>query len=226
LYAEGSGGRESRNIEPGNGAALVVQEGPNSGTSHPLVSEITALGRQPDNHVVLDEPVVSRKHAVIEETDAGYYLRDLGSTNGTFVNGLRVEQDYVLQHGDVIRLGGGSGLSFQHIGARTLKLSAVGASSQAIVVDKRARHVYVRGQLLEPAMARKEFDLLMLLDSRRGEAISRDEIASNVWPERTDGDVGDHEIEQCVHRVRNRIEEDTSRPIYLITMRGFGYKLN
>jgi DNA-binding response OmpR family regulator len=135
-------------------------------------------------------------------------------------------QDYILQHGDVIRLGGGSGISFQHIGARTLKLSAVGASSQAIVVDRRARHVYVRGQVLEPAMARKEFDLLMLLDSRRGEAISRDEIASNVWPERTDGDVGDHEIEQCVHRVRNRIEEDTSRPIYLITMRGFGYKLN
>lgn len=66
------------------------------------------------------------------------------------------------------------------------------------MVDAKARHVYVEGQKLDPPVPRKEFDLLMLLDSKWGEAISRDEISIHVWPERADGDVGNHEIEQCV----------------------------
>lgn len=93
------------------------------------------------------------------------------------------------------------------------------------MVDAKARHVYVEGQKLDPPVPRKEFDLLMLLDSKRGEAISRDEISIHVWPERTDGDVGNHEIEQCVRRVRVRIEQDPSNPRFLLTVRGFGYKL-
>ena len=48
----------------------------------------------------------------------------------------------------------------------------------------------------------------------------------SVWSERPEGDVGNHEIEQCVHRVRVRIEENPSRPKQLVTIRGFGYKLN
>ena len=75
-------------------------------------------------------------------------------------------------------------------------------------------------------MTRKEFDLVMLLDERRSEAVSRDDIAKQVWPERPDGDLGNHEIEQCVHRVRARMEEDPSKPVYVVTVRGFGYKLN
>ncbi len=209
-------------------AALVRETGYGSGETNQLSPGTTTLGREADNDIVLDEAAVSRKHAEIITSEAGYYLRDLDSTNGTFVNRQKIgEENHLLNHGDVIRLGGSSTtFVFRHLGARMVKVSIVESPTDAVVVDDRARQVYVHGRRLDPLLTRKEFDLLMLLDSRRGEAISRDDIARNVWPERIEGDVGNHEIEQCVHRVRARIEDDSSKPVYLVTVRGFGYKLN
>ena len=222
------GQKEPRIVDGDDRAALIVQGGPQSGSAIRLSSGTIKLGRQNDNDVVLDDDAVSREHAVILEADDGYYLLDLGSTNGTFVNRHRLGKERsLLRHGDVIHIGASSNaFRFHHAGATTRKIAVAQSLSEAVVVDPRARQVYVWGERLEPPVARKEFDLLMLLDSRRGEAISRDDIATNVWHDRPDGDVGNHEIEQCVRRVRVRIEEDPSEPQYLVTVRGFGYKLN
>ncbi len=67
--------------------------------------------------------------------------------------------------------------------------------------------------------------MLDLLSQKRGEACSKDDIAVVGWPERNDGDVGDQEIEQSIRRLRLRIEPDPSQPRYIVTVRGFGYKL-
>ena len=209
-------------------ALLVVVDGPNAGDVIPLSPGTTTLGRQVGNDIVLDEGAVSRQHAVIAEDEAGYYLRDLDSANGTFVNRQGIEKERrLLKHGDLIRLGGSkTSFMFQHPGGKTIKLSIEESLADAVVVDPKARQVYVIGQRLDPPMTRKEFDLLLLLDSRRGEAVSRDDIARNVWPERASGDVSNQEIEQCVRRVRVRIEPDPSHPRLLVTVRGFGYRLN
>lgn len=61
----------------------------------------TVIGRGTDCDLILDEPEMSRKHAQIENTDDGLFLRDLGSANGTFVNGVPV-RDAVLMPGDQI----------------------------------------------------------------------------------------------------------------------------
>lgn len=219
--------RESKVVDRADHAVLLVQGGANNGMTIPLLGRTVTLGRQPDNDVVLDEAAVSRRHAVIIETKSGYSIKDLNSTNGTYVNRKRIgPEEHPLRHGDRIRLGGSNvTFIFRHSGATTLKLSVVEPPSEAVVVDAKARQVYIRGEKLEPPLSRKEFDLLQLLYSRRGEAVSREDIARYVWPERPDGDVGNHEIEQCVHRVRTRIEEDPSSPKYLVTIRGFGYKL-
>ena len=199
-----------------------------SGETNQLALGTTTLGRESDNDIVLDEAAVSRKHAEIITNESGYHLRDLDSTNGTFVNRQKVgEGQHLLNHGDVIRLGGGdTTFVFRNLGARTVKVSIVESPTDAVVIDDRARQVYVHGQRLDPLLTRKEFDLLVLLDSRRGESVSRNDISRTVWPERTEGDVGNHEIEQCIHRVRARIEDDPPKPTYLVTVRGFGYKLN
>ena len=226
--SSGDGRRKRRKRAEADGRpALVIQGGPRSGATVPVSQATTTLGRQSDNDVVLDEVAVSRYHAVIVETDTKYHLRDLGSRNGTLVNRKKIgDKDHVLKHGDVIHLGGSNvSFKFHRPGTRTVTLSAVEPASGVISIDHKARQVFVRDEELEPSMTRKEFDLLMLLDSRRGEAVSRDDIAEGVWPERSDGDVGNHEIEQCVRRVRLRIEDDPSRPVYLVTVRGFGYKL-
>ena len=85
---------------------LVVDGGPNDEETIPLAGSTTSMGRQSANEVVVAETGVSRKHAEIVQTDNGYFLRDLGSTNGTFVNSKKIsDDDYLLQDGDAIRLG-------------------------------------------------------------------------------------------------------------------------
>ena len=61
----------------------------------------TTIGRGSECDLVLDEPEMSRQHACIESTSSGIYLRDLGSVNGTYVNGIAV-RDAVLKPGDQI----------------------------------------------------------------------------------------------------------------------------
>ena len=209
---------------------LTIRGGPNSGYALQVTSAHTTLGRHAENDVVFDDPLASRRHAAIIETESGFLIRDLDSTNGTYLNDGRVGgDDRTLKNGDVINLGQGSvSVVFNMSVGATQKLSLRVPETQAValVVGTGARHVYGSGERLEPPLPRKQFDLLMLLDSRRGEAVSRDEIAASVWPERPDGDVGNHEIEQAVRRVRVRIEADPSNPRYLVTVRGFGYSLN
>ena len=66
----------------------------------PIRTRLT-IGRGSECDLVLDEPEMSRRHAVIENAGDGVYLRDLGSSNGTFVNGVQV-RDAVLHPGDQI----------------------------------------------------------------------------------------------------------------------------
>ncbi len=64
-----------------------------------------ALGRQPENDLVLDSPTLSRRHALIAPDAFGFTLTDLHSRNGTFVNGLAIARPTPLRHGDELRLG-------------------------------------------------------------------------------------------------------------------------
>lgn len=63
------------------------------------------VGRTPDNQLVLDVRAISKNHARMEVRPEGLFVRDLGSTNGTFVNGLRADDDVQLREHDVVRFG-------------------------------------------------------------------------------------------------------------------------
>lgn len=87
---------------------LVRLDGPGSGTSHPVRRDFCTLGRHPAADLSFDEPAsagVSARHAVLIHTAEGWLLRDLESTNGTWVNGSLLEGDQLLAPGDQIRLG-------------------------------------------------------------------------------------------------------------------------
>ena len=72
----------------------------------PIVSKIT-IGRATDNEVVVDNKLVSRHHAMIQKIKNDYYLRDLGSTNGTFLNGRPIPKDKYVKIGpnDTVTIG-------------------------------------------------------------------------------------------------------------------------
>jgi hypothetical protein len=85
-------------------AMLVVSRGPNAGSKYLLDRDVTAAGRHPDSDVFLDDVTVSRRHAQIVRMAGGYYVRDVGSLNGTYVNRERVDE-HDLHHGDDVQIG-------------------------------------------------------------------------------------------------------------------------
>ncbi len=90
----------------GTVGVLIVQGGPTDGQMIPLVGGTNMMGRADGNDVVDTETGVSRQHARITETIEGYFISDLGSSNGTFVNSKRLESgDHPLTDGDEIQLG-------------------------------------------------------------------------------------------------------------------------
>jgi pSer/pThr/pTyr-binding forkhead associated (FHA) protein len=75
------------------------------GTRFPL-AETTALGRAADNQVVLDDQFVSSHHASLSLRDGAWWLRDLGSTNGTLLNGRQIGGPTRVGPEDVVGVGG------------------------------------------------------------------------------------------------------------------------
>ena len=97
--------REGTGDRPGR---LVVLESP---SGEPVAGQvfaldvITPLGRDVNNAIVIDDPFASADHAVLTYRGRSWYLEDLGSTNGSYVNGRRVEGVAPLGFGDELQIG-------------------------------------------------------------------------------------------------------------------------
>lgn len=100
MSAQDESGNETRYRQVPPKAVLRGVSGPFFGKVVPVNGRLV-IGRGEDCDLVLDEPEMSRAHASIEVTEGEIYLRDLGSTNGTFVNGVQV-RDATLFSGDQI----------------------------------------------------------------------------------------------------------------------------
>jgi hypothetical protein len=87
----------------GTGGTLVVTQGALSGRRLELEGELV-IGRE-GVAVTIDDPELSRRHAAVRPIEGGFEVEDLGSLNGTFVNGRRIEGPTKLSGGDTIKLG-------------------------------------------------------------------------------------------------------------------------
>jgi len=94
---------------------LVLSVGPNAGRFLPIVKADTIIGREAGDDIIIKDPEISRKHARIFLQGANYFIEDLGSTNGTSVNGARIQIASPLRVGDVIKLGEKTSLVFEPI---------------------------------------------------------------------------------------------------------------
>jgi len=86
-------------------AKVVLVSGPGAGAEFAIDRERVIVGRGPGVDRAFDDPAMSRQHAAIEFCGTGFRIRDLGSTNGTLLNGAAV-QSAELHHGDRFEIGG------------------------------------------------------------------------------------------------------------------------
>lgn len=85
-------------------AELVVAKGPSTGERFALYKEDIWIGRDPDNDIFLNDVTVSRRHAKVSKETGRFKVSDVGSLNGTYLNGERVD-DAELRHGDELWIG-------------------------------------------------------------------------------------------------------------------------
>ncbi len=92
---------------PSGSSPLLQISSPDGAGFSQTLAGLCSIGRHPDNTLQLGDREVSKEHAIVEVTTNGYNLRDLGSSNGTFLNGKRLvaQQLHLLKDGDEIRVG-------------------------------------------------------------------------------------------------------------------------
>lgn len=103
-------------MQQGNGSfRLIVRRGPQPNQTYELNKDIITVGRDITNDIVINDPEVSRHHMRFTRGGGGYTLEDLGSTNGTFINGQRLTGAKPLGNGDMIGLGETVTLGYERV---------------------------------------------------------------------------------------------------------------
>ena len=204
---------------------LIIQEGQGAGQSWAIDKERVTIGRGEDCDIVLVERQVSRYHAQIRRAGSQYILEDMGSKNGTYVNGREVIGPYTLQDGDEIQIALCIKLSFVAPEATAPLIFERGKRS-GLYLDEERRGVFVGERELSPPLSLAQYRLLELLYDGAERVCSRDEIVEAVWPEASEEGVSDQAIDALVRRLRERIGEVDPDHEYIVTVRGHGFRLN
>ena len=89
----------------GQPRVMSITNGPNSGMEAELAAGPIMIGRGSDCQLILDDDYVSTRHARVVTGDSGIYIEDLGSTNGSYVNGMRITAPTTITLQDTVRIG-------------------------------------------------------------------------------------------------------------------------
>ena len=96
--------QEAISALPSGSALLVVRRGPNTGARFLLDADLTTVGRHPDADIFLDDVTVSRRHAEFLRHGTAFEVKDLGSLNGTYYDGTRIDSA-LLSDGAEVQVG-------------------------------------------------------------------------------------------------------------------------
>lgn len=207
-------------------AMLLVHEGNSPKTQWPLAKRVTIIGRESDSDIQIDDRQVSRRHAEISQTLEGYTLRDLGSKNGTFLNGEAVSQKpRLIRNGDEVGIALCAKLTFVEDEA-TAPIMLDYKQKPSLRMDLSAKRVWVLDKEITPPLSLAQYNLLELLYRNAGNVVSRDEVIAVVWSDEEADGVSEQAIDALARRLRERIAETDPEGKYVETVRGHGFRLN
>ena len=181
-----------------------------------------SIGRSTDCEVSIPVRWISRKHAVLRREKGQFLLEDAGSKNGVFVNGQRVLKSRPLNDGDTIQLAPGLELIYVDSEA-TAPLP--GRKGLGLQVDTAERQIYIHGQLVTPPLSTQQYQLVARLAEHPGKVYSRAEIVEAAWPDDVPQGITDDAIDALVRRLRQRLAEIEPEQNFIVTVRGYGFRL-
>ncbi len=206
---------------------LIGQSGPINGQRW-TITKTMVIGRDVSCDIVIPDRQISRFHANLMPAANGTILEDLGSKNGTYCNGQKVETSVMLADGDLVQMA-----LVQHFvflsSESTLPLDAsqlpVGQKRTGkLHFDNRSRRVWIGQNEVIPPLSASQLRLLQLLYEQEGAVVSRDELITKVWGADEAVGVSDQAFDALVRRLRQRLSSIDSEHNYITTLRGYGVK--
>ncbi|HQC64945.1 MAG TPA: FHA domain-containing protein, partial [Anaerolineaceae bacterium] len=171
-----------------------------------VITDTLLIGRDAACDVVIPDRQVSRQHARITKTGAVVMLEDLGSKNGTYLNGKPLTEPKQLTEADEITVAFTQNFLFLSSDA-TMPLAGIPPElMQAfrLRLEEDSKRVWVRGVELDPPLSAQQFSLLSVLYAKTGQVVSREELINAVWEEDTRW-VTEQAFDALVRRLRERI---------------------
>jgi hypothetical protein len=190
----------------------------------PLDKDSLVIGREEPADLALPFMAISRQHARISRVGFVYLIADLGSRNGTFLNGEPLDdQPRRLSEGDVIVLGGAVTLQF-HDPSGTVESPRVGML-KGIWISPETREVWVDARRVDPPLSPSQLALLERLNRSAGQVISRNEVIAAVWPEANPEGVSDEAVDGLIKRLRARLRQAQPEREVIEVLRGQGVRI-
>lgn len=195
---------------------LVIENGPNKGDEYIIRKPATLIGRNESCDLTVSDPLVSRRHCQISWDGVYCTVEDLGSTNGTFVNGQQLVAAYSLRPGDRLQV---ADVVFQFTDPQA---TLVGHKWPKLKIERATKRVTVNDDGVE--LSAKEYALLLYLDEHSNRICSKAELSKAIWPE-YHGELFEYQVESLVKRLRQKLEPEAEESHLVVTIRGRGYRL-
>jgi hypothetical protein len=182
--------------------------------------------------VIIQNRQVSRYHARFITLPHGVQLEDLGSKNGTHINGQQVLEPIMLQDGDVIQIGFAQQFIFMSSDSTLPLEGGIEKSAEYMQVprqlrlEKRSRRVWIGEVELLPPLSVSQFQLLELLFDNPDRVVTRAELIQAVWGQEDAIGISEQALDALVRRLRDRLSAINSSHQFLITVRGHGLRLD
>ncbi len=205
---------------------LIVEEGEHTGLRVSIERDSFVIGRDEECDLVLNDRAISRQHARIWREEGLFFINDLESKNGTWVNGEPVTEPRQLTDGCRIQLAMTVRIAFTESDATVEIAFEPGQLRSKLTLDRNARRVFIGQQEVIPPLSLPQYRLLQLLFDANGAVCTREEVVETVWPEAAGEGVSEQAIDALVRRLRDRLAEVDPAHQYVVTVRGHGFRLD